>query len=110
MGDNIAELDAIQSNFLAFTGETDGLVPAEIAAKIVEIVASKDKEFRIAPGGHMGVIIGSKAQNAVWAESAQLVGKRSGKARIRIKKKTRSKPKSRHTAPATAKTRPRRKL
>ena len=79
VGDQVAELDSIECNFLAFAGETDILVPAEIAEKIVEIVASRDKEFRIAPGGHMGVIIGSKAQTAVWAESVEWLASRSAK-------------------------------
>ena len=78
IGDHLAELDRINSNLLAFAGETDILVPKEIAEKIVDIVASRDKEFRIAPGGHMGVIIGSKAQNAVWAQSADWLAQRSG--------------------------------
>jgi polyhydroxyalkanoate synthase len=78
VGDNVAQIDAIESNLLAFAGKTDHLVPADVAARSVEIVASKDKEFRVAPGGHMGVIIGSKAQSAVWAETAQWLAPRSG--------------------------------
>jgi polyhydroxyalkanoate synthase len=78
VGERLAELDAIESNLLSFAGQTDHLVPPEIAERIVEIVAAKDKEFRIAPGGHMGVIIGSKAQGAVWAESAEWLAERSG--------------------------------
>jgi polyhydroxyalkanoate synthase len=77
VGDRLAELDVIASNLLVFAGETDHLVHPLIAQKSVEIVASKDKEFRIATGGHMGVIIGSKAQGAVWAESAQWLASRS---------------------------------
>jgi len=92
IGDHLAELDKISSNLLAFAGETDILVPKEIAEKIVDIVASKDKEFRVAPGGHMGVIIGSKAQNAVWAQSADWLAQRSGaKAAARRKAPTRKK-------------------
>jgi len=87
VGDNLAELDKIESNLLAFAGETDILVPAEIAEKIVDIVASKDREFRLAPGGHMGVIIGSKAQNAVWAESVDWLAKRSGAAPAKAKRR-----------------------
>jgi polyhydroxyalkanoate synthase len=100
LGNNIAELDAIKSNLLAFAGETDILVPSDIAQQIVDIVASKDKEFRIAPGGHMGVIIGSKAQNAVWAESAEWLATRSGKAKpkAKAKRKVRSKVKPRARA------------
>lgn len=92
VGDQVAELDSIRCNFLAFAGETDILVPPEIAEKIIEIVASKDKEFRVAPGGHMGVIIGSKAQNAVWAESVEWLAARSAEKR---------------SGPASAKSRPR---
>ena len=78
VGDRLAELDRIQSSLLAFAGETDHLVPPDIAKKSVEIIASKDKDFRIVAGGHMGVIIGSKAQGAVWAQSAEWLAERSG--------------------------------
>jgi polyhydroxyalkanoate synthase len=78
VGDRLAELDRIQSSLLAFAGETDNLVPPDIAEKSVEIVASGDKDFRVVSGGHMGVIIGSKAQSAVWAQSAQWLAERSG--------------------------------
>ena len=91
VGDNIARIDAIKSNFLAFAGETDILVPPDIAKQSIDIIASKDKEFRIAPGGHMGVIIGSKAQNAVWAESVEWLAKRSA----RVKKKSHARAKTR---------------
>tara|TARA_R110001599_G_scaffold353742_2_gene596108 strand:- start:105145 stop:106452 length:1308 start_codon:yes stop_codon:yes gene_type:complete len=93
VGDNVAELDAIESNLLAFAGKTDILVPAGIAEKIVDIVASKDKEFRLAPGGHMGVIIGSKAQSAVWAESVEWLAQRSS--HTKPKPKPKPKPKAR---------------
>jgi len=102
VGDRVAELDAIKSNFLAFAGETDILVPAAIAEKGVEIVASKDKEFRVVPGGHMGVIIGSKAQDAVWAESVEWLSTRSGLAPKKAAKKAARKAKqtSRSKSPA----------
>ncbi len=77
IGGHVAQLDKIESNLLAFAGATDILVPEQIAKRIVEIVGSKDKEFRVAPGGHMGVILGSKASKAVWAESAEWLAQRS---------------------------------
>ena len=85
VGDNIAHLDAIKSNLLAFAGEGDILVPPDMAKQSIDIVASKDKEFRVAPGGHMGVIIGSKAQDAVWAESIEWLAKRSAKAKNKVR-------------------------
>ncbi len=80
IGGRLAELRRIESAMLAFAGKTDHLVPPAIAARIVEIVASKDKEFRVAPGGHMGVILGSKAADAVWAESSEWLAARSAQA------------------------------
>ncbi|WP_373077265.1 alpha/beta fold hydrolase [Zhongshania sp.] len=77
IGEKLAELDKIKSSLLAYAGETDVLVPPKIAEKIVDIVASKEKEFRVAPGGHMGVILGANAQSAVWAQSADWLSLRS---------------------------------
>jgi polyhydroxyalkanoate synthase len=80
----VADLTTIKANFLAFAGATDILVPASIARRSVELVASKDKEFRITPGGHMGVILGSKAVKAVWEPSVQWLAERS---QIKIRRK-----------------------
>ncbi len=88
IGESVAELDRIKCNLLAFAGKTDILVPPEVASGIIDVVASADKEFREAPGGHMGVIIGSKAQKAVWADSADWLVKRSQEKRPRVKRST----------------------
>ncbi|PLW66680.1 alpha/beta fold hydrolase [Pseudohalioglobus lutimaris] len=97
--DSVAELDRINCNLLAFAGKTDILVPPEVAGGIVNVVASPDREFREAPGGHMGVIIGSKAQKAVWADSADWLAKRSG-ARPAARKKSSSKKSSPKKSPS----------
>jgi poly[(R)-3-hydroxyalkanoate] polymerase subunit PhaC len=78
IGDRTAEIDAIESSLLAFAGETDSLVPPDVARKIIDVVAGEDVEFRLAPGGHMGVVIGSVAQSAVWAQTAEWLEHRSG--------------------------------
>ncbi|MEP4148522.1 MAG: alpha/beta fold hydrolase [Halioglobus sp.] len=92
--DKMAELDSIESSLLAFAGETDNLVPPEVAERSVEIVASRDKEFRIARGGHMGVIIGSKAQNQVWRQSADWLEERSQAKPAKVKPKAAAKKKT----------------
>ncbi len=89
--DGVAELDTINSALLAFAGATDNLVPESVARRIVDIVGSEDKAFRVAPGGHMGVIIGGKAREAVWSDSARWLSTRSAEApRKRGKRKTAS--------------------
>jgi polyhydroxyalkanoate synthase len=112
IGDRVAELDKIECSLLAFAGKNDSLVPPAVAARIVDVVASEDTDFRVAPGGHMGVIIGSKAQDAVWAESAEWLASRSGarprnkpaarKRKVAGKAKTRAKarPKARRKSAA----------
>lgn len=102
VGDEVARFDAIKTNLLAFAGETDNLVQPEMAQKIVDIVASKDKEFRLVPGGHMGVIIGSKAQKAVWAESVEWLAERSAQAPAAGRARAKAKPKAKAKAQAKA--------
>jgi polyhydroxyalkanoate synthase len=77
LGGKLVRLDRIKANLLAYAGAGDSLVPPEIARRIVDIVASKDKQFRIAPGGHMGVILGDAAQEEVWAGAADWLVSRS---------------------------------
>lgn len=84
IGDKLARLDRIQCSMLVFAGETDTLVPPSIAERIMDIVASSDKAFYVVPGGHMGVILGSRAQDAVWSEAADWLIQRD-KARPRKK-------------------------
>lgn len=83
IGNKLARLDKIKVPLLVLAGETDILVPPPIAQKIIDVVASRDKEFHVAPGGHMGVILGSKAQRAVWVQSADWLAQRSGDATSR---------------------------
>ena len=73
----VADLTAIKANLLVFAGDKDKLVPASIARRSVELVASKDNAFHVVPGGHMGVILGSKAVDAVWETSVQWLIPRS---------------------------------
>jgi polyhydroxyalkanoate synthase len=70
IGDQVSDLGNITANMLVFAGETDHLVPASMAKKSLKMVASKNKSFMLAPGGHMGVILGSQAREHVWKQAA----------------------------------------
>lgn len=73
----VADLTSIKANFLAYAGDRDILVPANIAKRSLELVASKDKQFHVVSGGHMGVILGSKAVTEVWKPAADWLWARS---------------------------------
>lgn len=75
----VARFERIRASLLVFAGERDNLVAASTAEHILDLVSSTDKRFALAPGGHMGVILGSSAQHAVWAQSAAWLGARSAK-------------------------------
>ena len=77
IGERVAELRHIESAMLVFAGASDILVKPPIAEKIMDVVASTDTQFHVAPGGHMGVILGSKAQKAVWEKTVHWLAKRS---------------------------------
>ena len=70
IGDKFSDLGNITANMLVFAGETDHLVPGSMAKKSLKLVSSKDKSFLLAPGGHMGVILGSQAREHVWKKAA----------------------------------------
>lgn len=80
----------IQAPMLVFAGERDVLVQATAARGILDLVDSHDTSFEMAPGGHMGVILGSDAQGVVWARSAHWLAERSA-ARSKAPRKVASK-------------------
>ena len=78
IGDKTSNFDRIESSVLVIAGEADAIVTPKAAHKIIDLVASNDKEFVVAPGGHAGVLMGGKAQRAVWAVVADWLESRSG--------------------------------
>ena len=79
LGDITVRLNQIRASLLVFAGEGDALVGEEVARRSIEVTASKDAEFRMAPGGHMGVFIGRRAQGTTWKQSAEWLASRSGR-------------------------------
>lgn len=73
-----SDLTSIKADMMVFAGDRDVLVPAPVARKLMEVVSSQDKTFTISPGGHMGVVLGSKAMANVWEPAAEWLAERSG--------------------------------
>lgn len=78
IGGEVAEFSRITAAMLVMAGDEDHLVAPRTAYKSLELVASRDKQFVIAPGGHMGVILGRQAQDRVWITAADWLHRRSG--------------------------------
>ncbi|MES1943436.1 hypothetical protein PC39_04960 [Salinisphaera sp. PC39] len=78
IGDGVADFGRITAAMLVMAGDADHLVAPRTAYKSLDLVSSRDKQFVIAPGGHMGVILGARARDSVWATAADWLGKRSG--------------------------------
>ncbi len=79
LGNKVSRFRNITCPILAFAGERDVLVSASTAKHIMDLVASTDKHFEVAPGGHMGVILGATAQKVVWAKTGDWLAKRSNR-------------------------------
>lgn len=70
-------LDRINCSLLAIAGKTDKIVTQDAARKVMDIVASTDRDFIVAPGGHAGVFAGSKAPSTTWMFAADWLSTRS---------------------------------
>ncbi|WP_166266919.1 alpha/beta fold hydrolase [Marinobacter caseinilyticus] len=77
IGDDLARLENVNANLLAIAGQNDTLVTPAAAERVMDHVASTDKTFRVIPGGHMGILAGSKAPRSSWLALADWLAERS---------------------------------
>ncbi|BES72524.1 hypothetical protein RE428_35420 [Marinobacter nanhaiticus D15-8W] len=77
LGGEKATFDRIDCAILAFAGESDRIVSIPSAHKVLDIVASQDREFCVVPGGHAGVFAGAAAPENAWRISADWLSTRS---------------------------------
>lgn len=77
IGRDVADFARIRAAMLVMAGDGDHLVAPRTAYRSLDLVNSTDKQFVIAPGGHMGVILGRQARERVWATAADWLGRRS---------------------------------
>lgn len=77
IGEDIARLENVSANLLAIAGSEDTMVTPGAAKRVMDHVSSGDKTFRVVPGGHMGILAGSKAPRESWLEMAEWLAERS---------------------------------
>jgi polyhydroxyalkanoate synthase len=104
-GGKVADLRRVHASLLAFAGRTDQVAPVEAVRAVLGAVGSRDKEFRIVPGGHMGVFAGAAAPRQVWAPAADWLAHRSLAARppaVAQTRKVTKRPRRRVVVPTSA--------
>lgn len=68
---------AIRANLLAVAGGDDTIVTRACTQPLLDLVSSRDKTLLDAPGGHMGILGGSRAPQTIWKPVADWLSARS---------------------------------
>ena len=67
----------VEQNLLVVTAGADHIAPREGTLPLLDQVASADVTHLDRPGGHIGLMAGSKARKDVWPDIAEWLGERS---------------------------------
>ena len=73
------DLRRIEQNLLVVTAGADHIAPRVGTLPLLDLVASEDVTHLDRPGGHIGLMAGSKAKREIWPEIAEWLGERSGR-------------------------------
>ncbi len=60
------------------TAGADHIAPRDGTVPLLDLVASEDVTHLDRPGGHIGLMAGSKAKHEIWPELADWLRERSG--------------------------------
>jgi polyhydroxyalkanoate synthase len=71
------DLRNIEQNVLVVTAGADHIAPREGTLPLLDLVGSADVEHLDRPGGHIGLMAGSRAKTEIWPEIAGWLAERS---------------------------------
>jgi len=71
------DLRRIDQNLLVVTAGADHIAPRPGTLPLLDLVASEDVTHLDRPGGHIGLMAGSKARREIWPEIAEWLAERS---------------------------------
>jgi polyhydroxyalkanoate synthase len=77
--DRRVDLSEIEQNLLVVTAGADHIAPPGGTVPLLDLVASEDVTHLDRPGGHIGLMAGSRAKHEIWPELADWLGERSGR-------------------------------
>lgn len=72
------DLGNITASCLVVTAGADHIAPRHTTTPFLDVVGSDDVEHMARPGGHIGLMAGSKAKREIWPEIAAWLEPRSG--------------------------------
>ena len=75
--DRLVDLRRIEQNLLVVTAGSDHIAPPEGTAPLFNLVSSADVTHLDRPGGHIGLMAGSKARTEIWPDIAEWLAERS---------------------------------
>jgi polyhydroxyalkanoate synthase len=71
------DLSAVEQNLLVVTAGADHIAPREGTLPVLDQVGSQDVTHLDRPGGHIGLMAGSKARTEIWPDIAEWLAERS---------------------------------
>ena len=71
------DLSRIDESLLIVTAGADHIAPAEGTRPLLGLVSSEDVTWVDRPGGHIGLMAGSRARKEIWPEISQWLQDRS---------------------------------
>jgi polyhydroxyalkanoate synthase len=72
------DLGNIEASLLNIVAEYDHLVDRSQAESIMDLVSSQDKEMKVIPTTHVGIMLSRRAKYKLWPEVVGWLGERSG--------------------------------
>lgn len=73
----LVDLARIEQNLLVVTAAADHIAPPDGTVPLLDLVTSEDVTHLARPGGHIGLMAGSKAKHEIWPELADWLRQRS---------------------------------
>jgi len=71
------DLRNVDQNVLVVTAGADHIAPRQGTLPLLDMVGSKDVTHFDRPGGHIGLMAGSRAKKEIWPDLAEWLGERS---------------------------------
>ena len=75
--EHLVDLGRIEQNVLVVTAGADHIVPRRDTLPILDLVSSEDVTHFDRPGGHIGLMAGSKAREEIWPDIVEWLDTRS---------------------------------